>query len=149
MKNRQNKSAFFFFMIYFFLACGNETKVRKKKKSVDKTRIATQQKAQIEEVRKILKNGCIVLRTGNDVISAMFAQLNKINPTYSHCGIAFLENEQWYVYHSIGGEDNPDAKLRRETFNQFVSADHNLGMAVCQYPLDMFITFTKKKFHLI
>ena len=70
----------------------------------------------IAESKQLLHDGDIVLRTGNDVISGLFAQLNKRDKTYSHCGIAFLEHGQWVVYHSIGGEDN-------------------VGYAICRYPL--------------
>ncbi len=88
-----------------------------------------------DSCKQFLQNGCIVLRTGNDAISSMFAQLNKTDRTFSHCGIAFQEEGQWYVYHSIGGEDNPDAKLRRDHYEKFVSRNHNLGFGICKYPL--------------
>jgi hypothetical protein len=77
-----------------------------------------------------LSNGCIVLRRGNDVISDMFSQFNRTDKTYSHCGIAFKENEEWYVYHSIGGEDNPDAVLRKEPFATFVRRECNHGFGI-------------------
>ena len=88
----------------------------------------------VEETKAILHNGDIVLRTGNDVISSLFAQLNKTDKTYSHCGIAFKEENTWYVYHSIGGEDNPDSKLRKDLFEKFIGSDHNLGYGICRYP---------------
>jgi len=89
----------------------------------------------VEETKSILQNGDIILRTGNDVISSLFAQLNKSDKTYSHCGIAMKEDNVWYVYHSIGGEDNPDAKLRKDLFEKFIRSDHNLGYGVCRYPI--------------
>jgi hypothetical protein len=89
----------------------------------------------IEDTEKILRNGDIVLRTGNDVISNLFAQLNKTDKTFSHCGVAFQRDQQWWVYHSIGGEDNPDEKLRCDPFEKFVSQRHNTGYGVCRYPL--------------
>ena len=82
-----------------------------------------------------LQNGDIVLRTGNDVISGMFALLNRQNKTYSHCGIAFKEDSIWVVYHSIGGEDNPDQKMKRESLRQFISPFNNLGFGICHYEL--------------
>jgi hypothetical protein len=85
--------------------------------------------------QQFLQNGCIILRRGNDAISGMFAQLNTHNQTFSHCGIVFKEDNHWMVFHSIGGEDNPDAKLRRETFEQFISLDHNQAFGICRYPV--------------
>ncbi|MBL7766338.1 MAG: hypothetical protein JNJ58_09610 [Chitinophagaceae bacterium] len=90
----------------------------------------------VDSNKVLLSDGCIVLRTGNDVISSMFAQLNKTDKTFSHCGIAFRENNRWMVYHSIGGEDNPDEKLRLDTYEQFVRPDHNLGFGICRYNLN-------------
>jgi hypothetical protein len=89
----------------------------------------------VDSAKSFLYPGCIVLRRGNDVISSMFAQLNKSDASFSHCGIAFREQNQWMVYHSIGGEDNPDEKLRREPFESFVGQDHNFGFGICAYPL--------------
>lgn len=86
----------------------------------------------VDSCKQFLQNGCIVLRTGNDVISSMFAQFNKQNKTYSHCGIAYLEDAKWYVYHSIGGEDNPNAILRRDSYETFVRASHNFGFGICK-----------------
>ena len=87
----------------------------------------------IADTKKMLKPGDIILRTGNDLISSLFAQLNMRDKTYSHCGIVFSENNQWVVYHSIGGEDNPDEKLRKDLLETFISSDHNLGYGVCRY----------------
>jgi len=88
-----------------------------------------------DSAQQFLQDGCIILRRGNDAISGMFAQLNTHNQTFSHCGIVFKENNHWMVFHSIGGEDNPDAKLRRETFEQFISLDHNQAFGICRYPV--------------
>lgn len=84
----------------------------------------------IDSSRAFLSNACIVLRRGNDVISDMFSQFNRTDKTYSHCGIAFSEGDRWYVYHSIGGEDNPDAVLRKEAFESFVRRECNHGFGI-------------------
>jgi hypothetical protein len=83
----------------------------------------------------LLQDGDIILRTGNDVISLLFSQLNQKNKKYSHCGIAFNEDGKWVVYHSIGGEDNPNERLRRDQLDYFISAKNNLGYGICRYPL--------------
>ncbi|MCC7030302.1 MAG: hypothetical protein IT257_08350 [Chitinophagaceae bacterium] len=87
-------------------------------------------KLKIDSCKPLLHNGCIVLRRGNDVISEMFSLFNKTDKTFSHCGIAFNENNTWYVYHSIGGEDNPDEKLRKDTYENFVIPLHNKGFGI-------------------
>ena len=90
----------------------------------------------IAETQALLSNGDIILRTGNDVISSLFAQLNTHDQTYSHCGITFFEKDKWVVYHSIGGEDNPNEKLRKDPLETFISSGHNLGYGVCHYPIN-------------
>jgi hypothetical protein len=90
----------------------------------------------LTNAKSILHNGDIVLRTGRDVISGMFAQLNKSDRTFSHCGLAFQENGEWVVYHAIGGEDNPDQKVKRDKLETFTSSKNNLGFGICRYTLD-------------
>lgn len=88
-----------------------------------------------QKSKDFLHNGDIVLRSGRDVISQLFAQFNKQDKTFSHCGIAFQENGKWVVYHAIGGEDNPDEKLRKDTYEDFIRSEINSGFGICNYPL--------------
>ncbi len=83
----------------------------------------------------LLKTGDIVLRRGNDITSYMLCQLNASNKTYSHCGIVLVENGYPFVYHSIGGEDNPDQELRRDSASVWLSAARNEEYGVVR--LDM------------
>lgn len=79
----------------------------------------------------LLHNGDLVLRTGADATSYMLRQMNLTNKTYSHCGIVMIEDGYPFVYHSIGGEDNPDEKLRRDSASLFFSpvSNERLGIA--------------------
>lgn len=90
---------------------------------------------QVDSSKAFLKNGSVILRRGNDVISEIFSQLNKTDKSFSHCGIAFNENNVWYVYHSIGGEDNPDEKMRKDTYENFVISSQNNGFGICDLSL--------------
>ncbi|MBK7690628.1 MAG: hypothetical protein IPJ31_05760 [Bacteroidetes bacterium] len=89
----------------------------------------------IDSSIRFLSDGCLVLRKGNDVISDIFSKLNRSDPSFSHCGIAFFEQQQWVVYHSIGGEDNPNQKLRRDSFEKFVIPSDNTGFGICNLQL--------------
>lgn len=84
----------------------------------------------------LLHNGDIVLRTGNDDISNVFRHLNTHNQTYSHAGIVWIEQGYPFVYHSIGGADNPNERLRRDSLKTFISMRHNSGWAIVRYPFD-------------
>lgn len=86
-------------------------------------------------IRQLL-TGDVVLRTGADVTSYMFSQMNQRNKTYSHCGIVVVEDGYPFVYHCIGGEDNPDEKLRRDSANFWFSPVYNLGYGVVRFPFD-------------
>jgi hypothetical protein len=79
----------------------------------------------------LLRDGDLVLRTGADATSVMLRQMNLTNKTYSHCGIVMIENGYPFVYHSIGGEDNPDAHLRRDSASVFFTpvSNERLGIA--------------------
>lgn len=95
---------------------------------------AVQHRGKVPAVQPSLSDGDLVLRTGNDLISELFAQLNQQDKTFSHCGILMQDSGQWVVYHAIGGEENPDEHLRREPLEKFIGRDHNLGYAICRYP---------------
>lgn len=73
----------------------------------------------------LLKTGDIVVRRGNDITSYMLCQLNSKDKTYSHCGLVLVEDGYPYVYHCIGGEDNPDQVLRRDSAGFWLSAARN------------------------
>lgn len=85
--------------------------------------------------KSLLHDGDLVLRTGNDFISQTLRQFSTRDKTYSHCGIVRIENGKVYVYHAIGGEDNPDARLRRDNFEQFCNPRYNLGFGIFRYQL--------------
>ncbi len=86
---------------------------------------------EIDSSVHLLQNGDLVLRTGADATSYMLRQMNLTNKTYSHCGIVMIENGYPFVYHSIGGEDNPDEKLRRDSASFFFNpvTNERLGIA--------------------
>jgi len=87
----------------------------------------------VDTAVSLLRSGYIVLRTGLGADSYLLAQMNRKDKTYSHCGIVMVEHGYPFVYHSIGGEDNPDERLRRDSAKFFFSPLHNSGIAIVQY----------------
>lgn len=67
----------------------------------------------------LVKPGYLVTRLGSDITSEMIRQMNQTDQSFSHCGIAAIEKDTVFVYHAIGGEFNPDQKLKRETLYSF------------------------------
>ncbi len=90
----------------------------------------------VDTAVSLLKTGYIVLRSGAGADSYLLAQMNRKDKTFSHCGIVMVEHGYPFVYHSIGGEDNPDERLRRDSASFFFSPLHNDGLAVMQYDYD-------------
>lgn len=84
----------------------------------------------------LLRSGCVVLRMGLGADSRILAQLNRKDKRYSHCGIVMVEHGYPFVYHSIGGEDNPDERMRRDSAKLFFSPRHNTAIAIVKYDLD-------------
>ena len=86
--------------------------------------------ASIEKAELLIQQGDMILRTGNDFTSESLRQLSAVDKTYSHCGIASIENDTVFVYHSLGGELNPDEKLRRDPLELFCNPGENRGFGI-------------------
>jgi len=83
----------------------------------------------------LLQTGDLVVRRGDDMTSYMLSQLNSTDKTYSHCGLVVIEDGKPYVYHSIGGEDNPDQVMKREPARVWLSPANNLAIAAYRYDM--------------
>jgi hypothetical protein len=90
---------------------------------------------QIDSAKKIITAGDLIVRTGNDFTSESLRNLNQRNKIYSHCGIASIENDSVFVYHALGGEFNPDQKIRRDIFENFAEPYGNRGIGIYSYRL--------------
>jgi hypothetical protein len=91
--------------------------------------------AKIDSLKKIISTGDLVLRTGNDFTSEGLRSLNQRDQTFSHCGIASIENDSLFVYHALGGDFNPDQKIRRDPLEVFGDPYSNRGIGVYRFPL--------------
>ncbi len=89
----------------------------------------------IKLYKKLIISGDLILRTGIDFTSETMRLLSSKDKTYSHCGIASVENDSIFVYHAIGGEFNPDQKLRRDPFELFCNPYENRGFGIFRYKL--------------
>jgi hypothetical protein len=89
----------------------------------------------IDSATQLLQTGNVLLRMGMGAQSKLLALMNRTDKSYSHCGIVLVENGYPFVYHSIGGEDNPDARLRRDSAKDFLSPEFNTAIAIVHYDL--------------
>lgn len=83
-----------------------------------------------------LQNCQVVLRMGAGAQSRLLAGINRREQRFSHCGIVVMEGAYPFVYHCIGGEDNPDAHMRRDSAQQFLSPAYNTAIAIVTYKPD-------------
>ncbi len=88
-----------------------------------------------QEISTVL-SGDLIMRTGNDFTSDVMRKLSLIDKTYSHSGIASLENDTLFIYHAMGGEWNPDKKIRRDPFVLFCNPNENKGFGIFRYRLN-------------
>jgi hypothetical protein len=93
-------------------------------------RLRTYQDSVYPAINKLVQNGDMVTRLGSDITSEMLRTLNLTDQSFSHCGIASVENDTVFVYHAIGGEFNPDQKVKREPLYSFGHSVDNKAIGI-------------------
>jgi hypothetical protein len=89
----------------------------------------------IQEARQLIHTGDLVLRTGNDYASEQVRDMSATDKTYSHGGIAVVENDKVYVYHIEPDFNHINDKVRKEPLDSFYNLKNNLGFAIGRYNL--------------
>lgn len=131
---------FYYFLLiisYALNACNNsypEENLSLQKARNPKERLASYWQ-KLNEQKVLVINGDLITRTGADVISSSFCNFNKTDKTYSHAGLAFIEGDQIYVYHTISGDDNVSDRMIREPFDSFCNPSKKDGIGVFRYNL--------------
>ena len=127
-------------LLFFFEACTTNTGRYNKglfttEDSIKSAAIVQRAIVQINEIEKSIQTGDLITRSGNDFTSESLKKLNQHDKTYSHCGIASIENDSVFVYHALGGEFNPDQKIRRDPFILFCEPYTNRGIGIFRFEL--------------
>lgn len=125
-------------LLFFAMACHTQKENAivlgiAKKDSVTEHKNANMAFVQIHNAQQSVQSGDLILRTGRDYTSEVMRRLSRHDKTYSHCGIASIENDSVFVYHAIGGEWNPNQKLRRDLFALFCNPYENRGFGIYRY----------------
>lgn len=89
----------------------------------------------IKNAASLIKDGDLVTRSDDDFESLSLQNFSKKDRTYSHSGIAFREDNIWYVYHSMAGAENPGGFLKRDPFDSFLNPMKKTGFGLFRYPL--------------
>jgi Permuted papain-like amidase enzyme, YaeF/YiiX, C92 family len=82
------------------------------------------------EALRLAESGDIVTRMGTDLTSFLLSGINPTDSSFSHCGIVSIEHDSVFVYHCIGGEFNPDQKMKREPLADFSKPADCKGLGI-------------------
>jgi hypothetical protein len=91
--------------------------------------------AMIAKGKDLLKDGDIVVRLHNSPASAIVRDFNQVDKSYSHAGIAFIENGCAMVYHITPSEDNRKGIIRKDSFGLFCNPAENTAYGIYRYQL--------------
>lgn len=92
----------------------------------------------ISAAKSTIRSGDVILRSGKDFTSYRIRELSDKDKTYSHAGIAWVQDTSVYIYHITPPElDEPaaDTAMRLETLEQFASPKKCFGFGVVRYQL--------------
>ena len=82
-----------------------------------------------------IKDGDLVERSDDDLVSESLRGMSQTDKTYSHSGIAFVEDGNVYVYNNMAGAENKNEQMMREPFDSFVSPSRKDGFGIFRYQL--------------
>ena len=127
-------------LFVFIAACKNTPAYKQLKLSaIDSAAIKLKNErayATIEKVKPMIQQGDMILRTGIDFTSESLRKLSFTDKTYSHCGIASIENDTVFVYHALGGEWNRNEKLRKDPLELFCNPYENRGFGIFTFNIN-------------
>lgn len=89
----------------------------------------------ISRASRIVRSGDIIVRSGRDEVSQAARGFNRVEKIYSHCGVVQVEQDSVFVYHAMGGRENPSRALMRQDLQAFCSSEQGDGFAIYRYPL--------------
>jgi hypothetical protein len=87
----------------------------------------------VVEGKALLQDGMLVTRSDDDYESLALMNMQQYERAYSHAGIVFKEDTNWYVYHIMTGAENPSGKCRRDAFDSFVNPLQKTGYGLFSY----------------
>lgn len=144
-------------LLFFAVSCTNTPATNKlvitRQDSLQQEELVKRSFHKIDSIGKFIHNGDLVTRTGNDFTSESLRSLNQHDKTYSHCGIASIEHDSIFIYHALGGDFNPDQKIRRDPLDLFAEPYSNRGIGIFRFEvpptcISNITDTTRQLFHL-
>lgn len=90
---------------------------------------------QIDSLKKMAQNGDLIFRNGTDEVSRAARSFNRLDTSFSHCGLVLVEQDTPFVYHAIGGNYNPGQRLKRELLDSFCTPADNDRVGLYRYAM--------------
>lgn len=118
-------------LLFFIAACGQKGNKPEAKQAPTPPPVIN-----IDSIAAIVQTGDVAMRIGLGPDSYMLIQMNARDKKYSHCGVIVIENGYPFVYHCIGGEDNPGMRMRRDSLAAFFRPKYNSGFGIVRYDQD-------------
>ncbi|MFS8083952.1 MAG: YiiX/YebB-like N1pC/P60 family cysteine hydrolase [Ginsengibacter sp.] len=121
---------FSIFIILFFAACGqNDIQTTTKLLS------ASQKTAlRIDSLKQIAKDGDLIVRLTDDLVSEQVKLINEKDKSYSHAGIIFKINDTLKVY-NISPDSADKDEIKLEPLDSFINPAKNISCALYRYTL--------------
>ena len=82
-----------------------------------------------------IREGDLVLRCGNDIISESLSDFSQQEKLYSHSGVAMMDNGIMYIYSNMAGDINPDEIMRRDRVDSFITPVNNVAVGIYRYDI--------------
>ncbi|HMO60688.1 MAG TPA: YiiX/YebB-like N1pC/P60 family cysteine hydrolase [Ferruginibacter sp.] len=98
----------------------------------------------VQEATLMLEDAMLVTRSDDDFESLALMNMQQQERLYSHAGIVFKEEDSFYVYHIMTGNENPSGKCRKDPFDSFVNPLQKTGFGLHRYN---FTPAEKKQLH--
>lgn len=89
----------------------------------------------LKENKTKIQDGDLIMRSDDGLESESLRSFSKTDDSFSHCGLAFLEDGNVYVYHNMAGKENVSEKLMRQPFDSFVNINQKTGFGLFRYNL--------------
>ena len=121
---------FSIFIILFLAACGENGNIPETMPISASQRTALQ----IDSLKKIAKDGDLIVRLTDDLVSEQVKLINEKDKSYSHAGIIFKINDTLKVY-NISPDSADKDEIKLEPLDSFINPQKNISCALYRYSL--------------
>ncbi len=116
-------------------ACGADQPAPPEEALIDVGQMRSYNDSLVAAIKPTIQSGDLILRTGRDFSSEQVQDMSKEDKSYSHGGIALVENGQVLIYHVEPDFYYKNDKVRKEPLDSFIAINHNKGFALARYDL--------------